>query len=233
MPLSQHFSIYNDMGYSLELNNITFSYSMVTFLTGVSLCVQPGEVIGITAKAGDGKTTLLKICAGLIEPQQGVLLIDRKHFWQLSMKEQYRLRGELGFLFQEGGLIANMTIFKNLALPLQYHALFSEKEIATMIDQWLSKMKLMPYRDLRPAALSSGLRRAAGFIRTMMHEAKLFFWDEPTEGVSQELIAQIGEAIEHAKKRGVASILTTQDEAFLRQYTDRTLTLVDGKLEER
>jgi ABC-type transporter Mla maintaining outer membrane lipid asymmetry ATPase subunit MlaF len=138
--------------YTLSLNNVSFSYGPQPLLQAISLEVRPGEIVGITAHAGAGKSTLLKLCAGLLEPHHGILSIDRKSFWALSVQEQHEIQSHIGFFFQEGGLIANMTISKNLALPLQYRSQLSEKEIAVSVDTWLKKFRLSSYRDLRPAA---------------------------------------------------------------------------------
>lgn len=218
------------MGFSLSLRNVSFSYSPSPLLQQVSLVLSPGEVVVVEGKTGCGKSTLLKICAGLLEPLKGEVQIDGTSVWHLSTMRQNNLRCQMGFFFQEAALIANMPIFQNLALPLRYRNV-PESQISKEIDHWLKSMELFSYRDLLPAALSMGLKRQVGYIRMMMVDARLLFWDEPAVGMSPEFVSTLIAVIEERKRRGVASVISTQDHRLFREVVDRLVRLVDGRLE--
>lgn len=219
------------MPFRIELKDVHYAYEgFGEILHDVSFAVAPGEVLGFVAPVGGGKSTLLKLAAGLIRPTAGDLLIDGRRFWGLSVAEHYALRSRMGFDFQEAALIVNMTIFANLALPLRYHGMMPEREIADAVDGWLARFELAPYRDKLPAALSAGLRRRASCIRSLLLGREFFFWDEPTQGASPSFFDFLVGAIVDLKKNGIGAIVTTQNARFLSQVADRMVALEGGRI---
>jgi phospholipid/cholesterol/gamma-HCH transport system ATP-binding protein len=217
--------------FNIELQNLSFAYDGGRpIIDDVNLRLRAGEVTVVRAEVGSGKSTLLKLCAGILRPTGGELIIDGKLFWHLSVNEQNYLRSCMGFDFQEAALISNMSIFNNLALPLRYHEELDEKGIKSKINQWLDKLGLKAYRDLLPAALSVGLRRRVSFIRAMLSGSNFFFWDDPTEGRTQEFETIIMETIINKKKEGTGSLATSQDQKFIEKMADKILSFADGKI---
>lgn len=218
------------MGYKIELKNISFGYDRESeIISGMNLSVLPGEVLGVVAPVGGGKSTLLKLCAGLVRPSGGELLINKRSFWSLSNKENYEIRRVMGFDFQESALIVNMTIFQNLALPLKYHALMSDNDIVKIVDDWLGRFELKKYRDSLPAILSAGLRRKVSFIRAMLLGREFFFWDESSEGADETFESVLVDTIIAKKKMGAGSIVVTQRADFLARTADKVLVMSGGK----
>nr|HPM42038.1 ATP-binding cassette domain-containing protein [bacterium] len=142
------------------------------------------------------------------------------------------LRHDLRALFRiaEAALVVNMTIFQNLALPLRYHGAMGEGEMAGLIDGWLERMELSPFRDSLPAALSSGLKRRVSFIRTVITPREFYFWDEPTQGASSAFIEAVVASVGEAKGRGASSVFATQNASFLGRVADRVLVLREGRV---
>ncbi len=219
------------MSFKIELKRVSFAYEgSAPILDGVDISLRGGEVVGLVSGVGGGKSTFLKICAGLIQPTSGEVIIDEKKFWSLSDREQNEIRRQMGFDFQEGALIANMSVFSNLALPLRYHGRVTEREIKRMIDEWLSRMGIAQCRDVLPAALSAGLKRRVSYIRAMMVDGIYYFWDEPTEGADEKYASVLKNTVLDKKKMGIGSLVSTQNASFLRQIADRAILLDNGKI---
>ena len=214
----------------LNVADLDAYYGEAQVLKKVSITVEEGQVAVMLGPNGHGKSTLLKLAAGLLRPRGGSLFVDGADFWGMGVKENYRLRSRMGFDFQEAALVVNMTIFQNLALPLRYHGLMGEGEIGRLVDGWLARMELSSFRDSLPAALSSGLKRRVSFIRTVITPREFYFWDEPTQGANTAFIEAVVASIGEAKKRGASSIFATQNAPFLGRVADRVLVLSGGRI---
>ncbi|HAH31810.1 MAG TPA: hypothetical protein DCL44_05800 [Elusimicrobia bacterium] len=219
------------MGVKIELANVDFAYEKGNnIVKSASFSVCPGEILAIVAPVGMGKSTLLKLCAGLLTPVEGSLLIDGKIFGDLSMNWQNELRHRMGFSFQEAVLVANMTVFNNLALPLRYYAEMTEAEISHIINAWLERLNLAPIGNSLPAALSLGVRQKVAFIRTMLLGRDFFFWDEPAQNADPAFTEMVQEEILKQKRSGVGQILATQNRDLLFKSADRVLMLDGGTI---
>ena len=219
------------MAYKIELKDVAFGFKESSkIINHLNFVAHPGEVTAIITPVGGGKSTLLKICAGLIEPHDGEIIINGQNFWNLSTYEQNEIRRHMGFDFQEGALIANMNIFDNLAFPLRYHGELKEGEIKKKIEGWLDCLDLIPYQSVLPAALSMGLRRRVSFIRAMLLGRDFFFWDEPTQDADEKFIKIITDTIQNKKKEGIGIIVTTQNSTFLKAACDKAMIIRDGKV---
>ena len=219
------------MAFKLELKEADFAYEKGRdIVSSASFSVGPGEVLAIAAPVGTGKSTLLKLCAGLLEPVGGRLLIDGRDFWNLAANERSELRHRMGFSFQEAALIANLNVFDNLALPLRYYGEMTGDEISRIINSWLEKLGLVQASGSQPAALSLGVRRKAAFIRAMLLGRDFFFWDDPAQNADPEFAAMIEKEILERKKKGAGQLLTTQNRELLFRTADRALVLDGGRV---
>jgi len=210
----------------IRIDGVTFSYEKgEPVIDDFTLDLSSGEVVALISPVGGGKSTLLKICAGLIQPNIGEVFIENKNVWNLSEVERGELRRRMGFVFQEAALIANMSIFKNLELPLSYHGVMPIDEIESVISSWLAKFELNEYRNKLPAALSLGLRRRVSFIRAMLTGSDYFFWDDPTAGVADGFSETIRDAILEHRSRGAVQIIVTGDEDLMKSVADRIVVV--------
>ena len=219
------------MAYNIKLKNIEFAFEASgKILDGVSFTANAGEVIAIISGVGGGKSTFLKVCSGLLEPEVGDVIIGNKNVWNLSTIERNEMRSTMGFDFQESALIANMTIAQNLMLPLNYHRRLKSHEAEKQIEDWLKKLKLIEFKDSLPAALSFGLRRRVSFIRSMLCGSEAFFWDEPAQAADELYWKVISETITRKKGAGILSIVATQSRFLLEDVCDRFVLLDGGKI---
>lgn len=219
------------MDVGIELTAVAFGYEGGgELLRDVELRLCPGELVAITGPVGGGKSTLLKLLAGLLEPTRGRVTIERRNVWALSEHERNDLRRRMGFDFQEAALIANMTIFDNLALPLRYHEECSERAVRERIEGWLDRLGLARYRQQLPATISLGLRRRASFVRAMLAGDEAFFWDDPTAQASDDFAELVRETIAEKRRAGAVQAVVTRDRALL-QRCDRVAVIgADGRV---
>ncbi len=214
------------MPYSIELRNVSFAYDdSEEIFSRVGVCALPGEVVAIAGEVGSGKSTLLKLCAGILEPSSGDLLINGRAFFELSRLEQDDMRSKMGFDFQESALIANMSVFNNLAIALRYHSNSRSAEIDNRVTDCLHALGLKGAKNLLPAALSAGVRRKVSFARAMLMGREFFFWDEPFQIQDPSHLKNLEDMILRKKAEGIGSIFTTSDYNLARRFADKIVEI--------
>lgn len=216
------------MNTPLRLKNVSFSYDH-PILTGVNFDLSAGKVVSVGGGAGSGKSIFLKIAAGLIEPDDGEIFLLGENFWQRRRSERTKIKKEIAFFFSEGALLANTTVFDNLALPLRYHQSLGQNEIASRINPLLERFGLLKYRDQLPASLSLKLKRLVSLARALLIEKpEIYFWDGPEllEGEEKRVAADV---ISRASAGGIPSLIIG-DSVWTKGLCSENYTLVDGNL---
>ena len=156
----------------------------------------------ILGASGSGKSLLLKICAGLIIPEEGKVTLGGMDL-ALAPKERLQdLRAKVGFVFQNSALISNMAIYDNVALPLRYHKKGSEAEVQVRVEE---KMALFGvHQDIYcsiPAQLSLEMHRRAALARAFILDPELLLLDQPTGGLDSEKAQRLGESYGTTRRR--------------------------------
>jgi putative hydroxymethylpyrimidine transport system ATP-binding protein len=152
----------HDLSYSFEDGKPIFQT--------VSIDLQPGEFVSVIGPSGSGKSTLFKLITGLLEPDQGEILID-------GQKPKKRL-GLVGYMPQKDLLLPWRTVLENVLLPLEVKK-ESKQEKMSEIREWLSRFGLAEYEKAFPHELSGGMRQRVAFLRTIMTGRELLLLDEP------------------------------------------------------
>lgn len=171
---------------SIKLEEVTYQIQNRIILKPHNLNLQKDDTIWLRGGPGLGKSTLMKLICGLIQPTSGKIFVNDKNIAHFSDREmdQYRLR--LGYLFETGGLLQSLTVKENLLLPLLYHKICSEQEAHDRVDFWLQKFKLSAAAKHKPFVLSGSQRKATCALRAMIHEPELILFDEPLAGLNDE-----------------------------------------------
>ncbi|MCK6534532.1 MAG: ABC transporter ATP-binding protein [Polyangiaceae bacterium] len=199
----------------------------------VSLSVAAGEVVLIFGPSGCGKSTLLALIGGLDRAFSGSLSLFGQDVATLSDAALSRLRGEkIGFVFQAFHLLAHLSVIENVMAP----ALFSphdrhEGEVRARAGEVLARVGLADRALSGPAELSGGQRQRVAIARALLHQPSLLLCDEPTGNLDRKTGEQIIELFaELHAELGTTIVIVTHEERLSR-LADRTLDMVDGKLE--
>jgi phospholipid/cholesterol/gamma-HCH transport system ATP-binding protein len=200
-------------------------------LRGVSVGFAEGKSTVIMGPSGCGKSTLLKVAAGLIPPDEGRVLFNGNDIFQLSERGLMDMRRRNGFVFQDGALWENKSLFENLALPLQVH--FPDVAAADRnrrVIRALERVGLEESASERPAALSGGEKKIASFLRALMTEPTLLFMDEPTLSIDHAMTDRIHQIIRDQKGRGSTIIAVTHDAQLTSTLADRLVVMDAGQV---
>ena len=213
----------------ISLRDVHLTLGDFEALRGVTVSFPEGRSTVIMGQTGCGKSTLLKACAGLIPPDSGSVLFRGQDIFLLNEKGMRGLRKVNGFVFQDGALWENKTLFENLALPLQVH--FPEltgSEVTRRVVRALEKVGLEDSAAQRPAALSGGEKKLASFLRALVTEPSLVFMDEPTLSIDFRMTERINQMIRDLKARGSTIIAVTHDPQLTTTLADRLVVMDAG-----
>jgi len=215
----------------VSLEDVRLTLGGFEALRGVSLGFAEGKSTVIMGPSGCGKSTLLKVAAGLIPPDEGRVRFRGRDIYQMSERALMDMRRQNGFVFQDGALWENKSLFENLALPLQVH--FPNVPAADRTRRVIRALERVGMEDSaseRPAALSGGEKKIAAFLRALMTEPAILFMDEPTLSVDYEMTGRINQIIRDQKGRGSTIIAVTHDAQLTATLADRLVVMDAGQI---
>ncbi len=199
----------------IEFRNVVKRLGGAPVLDGLSFDVRKGEVFSVIGPSGTGKSVTLKHIVGLMEPDAGEVATSTDR---------------IGYLFQSGALLAWMTVYDNVALPLVETTKLSEDEIDAKVMDALRAVGLEGDAEKYPSEISGGMQKRAGLARAIVCDAEVILYDEPTSGLDPVTSANIMRLIcDLRAKRGVTSVVVTHDLASALRTSDRILLLIGGR----
>ena len=191
-------------------------YGTRTALHAFDLDVRPGEVFGLVGANGGSKTTVLRILAGLLQPDAGTCTV----FGQPPA----RIRSRIGYMAQGQGLYGHLTVTENLQIRAM---LFGLPDVTRAVTVALHRFGLVPYGRTRVAHLSGGWARRASFAATLVHAPELLLLDEPTAGLDAVARQEVWRHVLALAAKGVTVVVSTHDLAEAERFS-RLVFLVDG-----
>lgn len=211
----------------IELHELSLVFGQQQVLRDITLSVPRGQTLAIIGESGCGKTVLLKMIIGLIQPTRGYVVFDGRRLDKLSEKELTKQRRRFGFLFQNAALFDSMTIAENIAFPLRDNRRVSDEEIERIVVERLAEVGLPPsVLPLRPAQLSGGMRKRVGLARALVMNPEVLLYDEPTTGLDPIMSDVINELMLRTRKQHpVTSILVSHDMKNATKVADRIVML--------
>jgi len=218
---------------SIQLHGIHKAFGSKQILRGLDLEVRDGETVALVGFSGAGKSVTLKHIAGLLMPDRGTVVVDGQEVPTLRRQELYRLRLEMGYVFQFAALFDSMTIGDNVAMGLRKKGGMSEKEVRDRVAESLGRVGLDGFERRFPAELSGGQRKRAGLARAIAYRPKYLLYDEPTSGldpVTTEVIDRL--IIKMKEDLGVTSLVITHDMKSAYAISDRIAMLFEGRVVE-
>lgn len=202
-------------------------------LAGVTLSIRREEIVAVVGLSGVGKSTLLKIIAGLLPIDRGRLVVFGEDATRLSEREwNERLRWRMGFVFQGGALFDWLTVAENVAFPLRLlRDGRDENAIRQRVGELLEAVGLEGAEHLLPEQLSGGMRKRVAIARALATQPELVLYDEPTSGLDPIMIGAINELIRKMRDRfGVTEIVVTHDIQSALRLADRIALLHGGRI---
>ena len=214
----------------VEMEHLKKSFGKNHVLLDINIALFKGESLVILGKSGTGKSVLIKCIVGLIEFDEGKLVILGQNTSELGERELVEIRKKIGFLFQSGALYDSMTVRENLEFPLRRQLRSIPKEkIDSLIREALLNVGLSESIDLPPSELSGGMRKRLGLARTLILKPEIMLYDEPTTGLDPITSKEISHLIlEVQKKYNTSSIIITHDIECARRTANRIIVIQDG-----
>jgi phospholipid/cholesterol/gamma-HCH transport system ATP-binding protein len=213
----------------VEIRGLHFAFNERPVLKGLTLDVPRGKVVGILGVSGCGKTTLLRLIGGQLRPAAGHVDVLGQIVHRLNTAELYRLRRQMGMMFQQSGLFTDMSVFDNIAFPYREHTDLPESMIRDLVLLKLQAVGLRGAFRLMPAELSGGMSRRVALARAIALDPALVMYDEPFAGldpISLNVIASLIRRLNDAL--GTTAIIVTYDAAEALDVADYVYLMSDG-----
>ncbi len=216
----------------IHIKGLYKSFGDLKVLKGVDMDVFKGENVAVLGKSGTGKSVLIKIVAGLLLPDKGLVQVLDMEVGQLSETKLRELRLKIGFSFQSSALYDSMTVRENLEFPLlRNRPGFDKKEALKLVEETLEAVGLRDKINEMPAALSGGQRKRIGIARTLMMKPTIMLYDEPTAGLDPVTCMEINSLIKEVQQQyNTSAIIITHDLTCAKTTSDRVLILMEGKV---
>jgi len=207
-------------------------HTAVEALKHATFTLDDGEFLALLGPSGSGKTTLLTIVGALLEPSTGEVVVGDRDVTRLSQKERTAFRARtIGFVFQSFNLVPFLTARENLTI-MSSIARVDRATIDARADVLLEELGLAERRNNLPEELSGGERQRVAIGRALVTDPALILVDEPTASLDTALGTQVVQLLaQEIKRRGKSGIMVTHDTRMV-EYTDRTLSILDGVLTE-
>jgi phospholipid/cholesterol/gamma-HCH transport system ATP-binding protein len=186
---------------TIIFDDVTLSFEDLQVLNGISFELKRGETKVVLGVAGSGKSTMLKLCLGLLRPDSGHIYVLGHDITSMSEEDMFDLRSQVGIVFQESALFDSLTVRENVAFRLMEEHL-PEDEVERRVREALSFVELEQAIDKFPSELSGGMRRRVGIARAIITHPEVLLYDSPTGGLDPITSTTIIELI--MKQRDVA-----------------------------
>jgi phospholipid/cholesterol/gamma-HCH transport system ATP-binding protein len=196
----------------VKIRGLKFSRGDRVIFENIDMDIPRTGITAIMGPSGTGKTTLLKLIGGQLQPDAGTIEVDGYNIHSLKTRDLYALRKRMGMLFQSGALLTDLSVFENVAYPIREHTRVSESMLRQLVLMKLNAVGLRGAANLMPSELSGGMARRVAMARAIALDPMMIMYDEPftgqdpiSMGVLVKLIKTLNDAL------GLCSIVVSHD----------------------
>lgn len=223
----------------IELKGVSKSFGQNVVLDETDLTIYRGEALAIIGPSGTGKSTVLRIIAGLLAPDAGEIYLQgkRRVRWMDDLKDPITI----GMVFQNAALFDSLTVEENVGFLLYQHSKLSRFQIQELVNQKLEMVGLGNIGDLYPAELSGGMRKRVSFARAIItnpenshDDPDVLLYDEPTAGldpIASTVIEDLVRHIQYVDGGCNTYVMVTHQHSTIRRTADRIVFLFQGKVQ--
>lgn len=220
------------MKFAIELDHVQVGMDSESWHVDFTLAVMPGEFLLLVGPGRSGKGLLLKLCAGLVRPDEGTVRVLDQDLGELDEEGLAGLRRRIGVVLPQPGLRSNMTLYTNVCLPLVYHQGIDEEELRPRVMPILEALGLKALEKRFPAQLTAGEARLAALARALIVDQELLLLDEVMGGLDAEMVQRVDRVLaEHRRTRDVTVLATLHNPSPLLARADRIAFVRQGRIE--
>jgi phospholipid/cholesterol/gamma-HCH transport system ATP-binding protein len=223
----------------IQLKGICKSFGDQVILDGIDLTIYKGEALVIIGPSGTGKSTILRIIAGLLLPDAGE--VEIKGILRPGLVEDGENPMRIALVFQQSALFDSLTVEENVGFFLHEHSLLSPPAIRELVEEKLAMVGLQGICDRYPSQLSGGMRKRVSFARAIMSnpenpqdDPEIILYDEPTAGLDPVASTVVENLVRHLQtvKGGCDTyVMVTHQQSTIRRTADRIVMLYEGKVQ--
>lgn len=204
------------------------TYGDVHALAGVDIDIKHGEQVAIMGPSGSGKSTMLHVLSGILQPDEGQVELGELSISSMSDAKRSQLRrSKLGFVFQDGQLVPELTARENVAFPLLLNGVSRRKALKTA-ETWLERLGVRSQAAKRPGEMSGGQAQRVAIARALVHDPAILFADEPTGALDQATGHEVMQLLTAtAKMNGTTLVVITHD-TQVASWCQRLVEIRDG-----
>lgn len=213
----------------IEFRNVykTFDHPV---LVDVSFHVDAGQTLAIIGRSGVGKSVTLSHIMGFLKPDKGAVIVAHRDITDMPEAELRRIRKKVTMVFQSGALFDSMSVGENILFSLELREDYNEENKEEIVDGLLQMVDLQHVKNLLPADLSTGYKRAVAIARALAAQPECILYDEPTTMVDPIMSDDLGNLMLRLKRqRGLTAIVVTHDLDLMRKVADTVVFLYKGE----
>lgn len=217
----------------VDLRDVHLHYEEKKVLNGVSFVVEPLQRLVIMGQSGVGKSTILRLILGIIEPTAGEIFFKQFDVTRLSRRKLQQVRTRIGMVYQYSALLSSRNVRDNVALPLEELTTKAPDEIDRIVDEKLELVGMKDAKYAMPSELSGGMRKRVSLARALVMDPELILFDEPTAGLDPVISSVINELIITLTERSkVTSIIVTHEMESAFRVATKMAMLYQGRIIE-
>ena len=214
----------------IEFTNVVKAYHTGNkALKGISMHINDGEFVFLVGPSGSGKSTIIKLITGEIQPTEGNVLVNQFHLESIRSREIPYLRRTVGVVFQDFRLIANKTVYENIAFAMRVIGA-REKEIRSRVPYVLALVGLENKGRRHPGELSGGEQQRVAIARALVNNPSMIIADEPTGNLDPARSYEIMLLLEEINNLGTTVLVVTHERELVERFTKRVIAIDDGKV---